>query len=403
MTENAQPTQTPTRTEPPIRLRPEDVLFFNRQLASMARLNMPIAKGLRILAREVKDPAFKQLVEAVQHDLDEGRTLQEALAKHPESFSTLHLEIIRAGETTGNLSVILDELNAHTESMQRVKSRVVEAVTYPAVISTAIFGFVMFFLVFVAPQFESMLVKQQVMAGAGATADERADVRRVEAEPVSAEESASARLPFTTRTLFGLSSVVGFRIFGDPREPQSGFPIVAVLLIVGGGVSGALALRKVRRMGEEYDDVLFSLPVFGKLFERAALMKVTRTMRDLLLNGVSMVETLRLTSRTVGQNRIARKLEDLRAAVEEGGSFSRNLAAGDVFPETMVWKLQMAEEKGIIEEALGELATDFELAVDAQTTVITKFLSPLLLVSMGGVVFLMFLACFVPLTSMYRG
>lgn len=393
MTENAQP-QTQTPTQPSIRLRPEDVLFFNRQLASMARLNMPIAKGLRILAREVRDPAFKQLVEEVQHDLDEGRTLQEALGKHPESFSSLHLEIIKAGETTGNLSVILDELNAHTESMQRVKSRVVEAVTYPAVISTAIFGFVMFFLVFVAPQFQEMLTKSQVMASVNAGAVER-DEHAATEEP--------SKLPLTTRGLFGLSDFVGFRIFGTEGQTGSGFPIIAVLLVVGGGVGGALALRKVRRMGEEYDDVLFSAPVFGKLFERAALMKITRTMRDLLLNGVSMVETLRLTARTVGQNRIARKLEDLRAAVEEGGSFSRNLAAGDVFPETMVWKLQMAEEKGIIEDALGELATEFELAVDAQTTLITKFLSPLLLVFMGGVVFLMFLACFVPLTTMYQG
>jgi type II secretory pathway component PulF len=365
MTENAY--NAATRT--PVRLRPEDVLFFNRQLASMARLNMPMAKGLDILAREVKDVGFKRLIQEVQTDLAEGRTLQEALAKHPETFNTLHLEIIRAGETTGNLSVILDELNAHTEAMQRVKSRVVEAVTYPAVISAAIFGFVLMFLVFVAPEFEVMVEKSQAMMGSG------------------------ERVPGTTRVLFGLSHIVGAR--------AGGIPIVALLLVAGGIAAGVAALRKVSRMGESYDEILFRVPLFGRLFERAALMKVTRTMRDLLLNGVSMVEALRLTSRTVGENRIAKKLDDVRAAVEEGGSFSRNLAGGDVFPETMVWKLQMAEEKGIIEEALGELATEFEAGVDQQTTLVTKFLSPLLLIFMGGIVFLMFLACFVPLTKMY--
>lgn len=383
MTEDAR-----TQTQAPIRLKPEDVLFFNRQLASMARLNMPIAKGLRILAREVKDAAFKQLVEAVQNDLDEGRTLQEALAKHPGTFSSLHLEIIRAGETTGNLAVILDELNAHTEAMERVKNRVVEAITYPAVISTAILMFVLFFLVFVAPQFEEMLVKRDAMAGATVAAEHDPAAAQAGAPPASG-------LPASTRLLFAVSNVVGVRVLD--------VPVVAFGLLLAAVVAGTLLLRKVQRMGEEYDDVLFSVPVFGLLFERAALMKVTRTMRDLLLNGVSMVETLRLTARTVGQNRIARKLDDLRAAVEEGGSFSRNLAGGDVFPETMVWKLQMAEEKGIIEEALAELATEFDLAVDRQTTLITKFLSPLLLILMGGVVFLMFLACFVPLTTMYAG
>ncbi|MBX3471568.1 MAG: type II secretion system F family protein [Planctomycetes bacterium] len=374
MTENAQAT-----TRAPIRLQPEDVLFFNRQLASMARLNMPIAKGLRILAREIKDDSFRRLVEEVQHDLDEGRSLQEALSKHPETFSSLHLEIIRAGESTGNLAVILDELNSHTEAMRRVKTRVVEAITYPAVISTAIFLFVLFFLVFVAPQFEEMLVKRDALAGA------------VEASP----GEPGLKLPTSTRVLFAVSNVVGVQVLG--------FPVVALGIVAAVVVLAGFGLRKVRRMGEEYDDVLLSVPLFGKLFERAALMKVTRTMRDLLLNGVSMVEALRLTGRTVGQNRIARKLDELRAAVEEGGSFSRNLAGGDVFPETMVWKLQMAEEKGIIEEALAELAQEFDLAVDQQTTLITKFLSPLLLIFMGGVVFLMFLACFVPLTNMYGG
>lgn len=358
-----------------VRLKTEDVLFFNRQLASMARLNMPIAKGLRILAREVDDPDFKQVIEAVQQDLDEGHSLQDALGKYPETFSSLQLEIIKAGESTGNLAVILEELNAHTEAMQRIKSRILEAITYPAVISTVIFGFVLFFLLAVAPRFERMLVDRTAQAQAF--------------EAASANDAAMAGLPLLTRTLFGMSHIVGN-------------PFILALLLAGTLALVVVFVRKVRRMGEEYDDFLFRLWLFGPLFRRAALMKVTRTMRDLLLNGVSMVETLRLAGRTVGQNRIQEKLHELQLAVEEGGSFSRNLAGGDIFPDTMVWKLQMAEEKGIIEEALSELSSEFEVAVDRQTTLITKLLSPLLLVFMGGVVFLMFLACFVPLTQVYR-
>jgi type II secretory pathway component PulF len=133
-------------------------------------------------------------------------------------------------------------------------------------------------------------------------------------------------------------------------------------------------------------------------------------MRDLLMNGVSMVQTLRLASRAAGDNRVAKKLEELLAAVEEGGSFSRNLSTNSeggvrdrtpVFPDTMVWKLQMAEEKGIVEDALAELSRQFEAEVDDRTTIITKLLSPLLLVFMALVVFLMFFATFVPMTEMF--
>ncbi|MGE0712243.1 MAG: type II secretion system F family protein [Planctomycetota bacterium] len=355
------PTQSATQT---IKLRPEEVQFFNRQLASMARLNMPIAKGLRILAREVENPEFRAMIQSVQQDLDEGLSLPDALAKYPQTFSALQLEVIKAGETTGNLSVILDELNSHTAAMHRIKSRVLEAITYPALISVVMFSFVLFFLIAVAPQFETMLVRRAQAVGT------------------------SNQLPLVTRLLFLASGLV--------QNPL----ILGTLVTVSVGVA-VFGGRKVSRMGEEYDDFLFGLPLFGPLFERAALMKVTRTMRDLLNNGVSMVETLRLTGNTVGKNRIQVKLGQLRGAVEEGGSFSKNLAGGEVFPDTMVWKLQMAEEKGIIEDALAELADEFEVAVDQQTTLITKLLAPLMLVAMGGLVFLMFLACFVPMTNIY--
>lgn len=344
-----------------IRLRSEDVQFFNRQIASMARLNMPISKGLRILARDVTDPEFRLLIETVQQDLDEGMSLEEALARHPETFSNLHLEIVRAGESTGNLSVILDELNAHTEAMQRVKSRVLEAVIYPAVISTAMFVFVLFFLRSVAPNFRNMIEAKD--AGHG-----------------------GSDVPWITDVLF---------TFSDLAQST---PLLLVVIFAGVAL-GFAAFRKLSSMGESYDEFMFQLPVFGKLFEQAALMKVTRTMRDLLTHGVSMVETLRLTANTVGTNRIHDKLNELRAAVEEGGSFSRNLGGGDVFPDTMVWKLQLAEEKGIIEEALGELATEFDVAVANRTTLITKLMAPTLLLMMGGVVFVMFLACIMPLTN----
>lgn len=361
-----------------IRLKTEDVLFFNRQLASMARLNMPIARGLRVLAKDVTDQNFKALIESVQQDLDEGRSLQEALARHPETFTPLHLEIVKAGEGTGNLAVILDELNSHTESIQRVKARILESVLYPAVICAAILMFVLFFLYFVAPPFEEMLVKRDILSAPTVEAEDTA----------AAVEQAGERLPAVTRVVFGLSHVA-----------HSWFMVVVVVVVAAGAV---YVTRKAIHLGESYDEFMFKVPLFGPLFEKAALTKVTRTMRDLLQNGVSMVETLRLTANTVGRNRIERKLHELRQAVEEGGAFSRNLSGGNVFPEAMVWKLQLAEEKGNLEEALGEIAAEFELGVDRQTTVISKVLAPMLLLVMGGVVLILFMACAIPLTSTVR-
>ena len=366
----ASPPPPPVEKARPFRIGADQLLFFNRQLASMARLNMPLAKGLRILAREVDDPEFKGLLEAIQRDLDEGVPLQNALMKHPETFSTLYVEILKAGETTGNLAVILDELTQYSEAMLRVKNRIREAILYPLVILFVVVGFTLFFLAVVAPEFRDAVDTMRLGA----------------AEDLLHPQE----LPPITRVLFFLSDVV--------RTWWISIPLFAAATF-----GAYLLVQKFRNMGDRYDDFLFRLPMFGKIFQRATLMKLTRTMRDLLSNGVSMVQTLRLATRVVGENRIKVKLDELQRAVEEGGSFSRNLSAGEVFPDTMVWKLQMAEEKGVIEDALRELGSEFEAEVEEQATIITKVLSPMMLLGMAVVVFLIFLAAFVPLTQFASG
>jgi type II secretory pathway component PulF len=340
------------------RLTTKQLAFFNRQLASMARLNMPLTRGLKIMAREVTDLDFRQLIERVQQDLEEGKTLQEALTRHPETFTQIHLELLRAGESTGNLAVILEELTRYTDTLHRVRTRLRDAMLYPAVVAGLTVVFILFFFWFVIPQFEGLFAA----AGKLVTSTTKA--------------SAASGLPLPTRMLFLVSEIL--------RNP-----LVLVLLFPLAGAAIAYGFVKLKRGWESYDDYMFRLPLFGELIKKATLLKVTRTMRDLLLNGVSMVNALRLTARVAGNNRIRRKLELIRGAVEEGASFSKSLAGDDVFPDTMVWKLQMGEEKGIVEESLSEISNEFELDIDATTTYLTSVISPLMLIAMSIVLMLL--------------
>jgi type II secretory pathway component PulF len=350
-----------------VKLNAKQLAFFNRQLASMARLNMPLAKGLRIMAREVSDGHFRGLIESVQHDLEEGRTLQDALAKYPESFGEIYIELLRAGESTGNLSVILDELTRYTETLGRVRTRLRDAMLYPAAVGVLTVAFVFLFFWFIIPRFKELyeaagLITAVIPAGG------------------RAYERYSELLSGTTRFLFGISDFLSN-------------PLTIVFGLFFGGGLVAFVIAKVRKGWETYDDFMFRIPLFGDLIRMATLLKVSRTMRDLLVNGVSMVNTLKLTSRVSGNNRIRRKLDEIRAAVEEGGAFSRALT-GDVFPETMVWKLQMGEEKGIIEDSLGEVAAEIENDLDTATSYLTAVISPLMLVGMALVLMLLMAALY---------
>lgn len=361
MTAQTQLEQRTTREG--VRLNAQQIAFFNRQLASMAKLNMPIARGLRVMAKEVTDPEFLKVITAVQSDLEEGRTLQEAMARFPDTFGETYLEILRAGEATGNLAVVLDELTAYTETVAKIRIQLRDAMLYPLVISVLTLIFVLCFFWFIIPNFAALFAS----AGMCRIAD-------------GVITDFTPAMPLSTKTLFMLSNFVSNPIV----------IILGMLLLVGGG---GYTYHMLRKGWETYDDYMFRLPMFGNLIRMATLMKVMRNMRDLLVNGVSMVNALRLTARIAGHNRVRRKLEEIRAAVEEGGSFSRSLTA-DVFSETIVWKLQMGEEKGIVEQALGEVATELERDIESATSYLTAVISPLMLVSMAAVVMLLMLSLY---------
>jgi len=364
-----------------IKLNPKQLAFFNRQLASMARLNMPLAKGLKIMAKEVTEPQFRKLIESVQHDLEEGKTLQEALARYPESFGTIYIELLRAGESTGNLAVILEELTRYTETLNRIRTRLRDAVLYPVVVSILTVLFVLCFFWFLIPNFTEIFIQAGLMIQ---HKDDSITFAMKASDPTKYAMDASGRFLFATS--FFLSN-----------------PIVIFFGLILGGGGLAYGFVKIRQGWETYDEYMFRLPIFGNLIKMATLLKITRTMRDLLVNGVSMVNTLKYTSRVAGNNRIKRKLEEIRAAVEEGKSFSKSLAGDDVFPETMVWKLQMGEEKGIIEDALAEVATEFELDIETATTYLTSVLGPMMLLGMAFVIMIL-MACLYPsLGAMGKG
>ncbi len=334
----------------------EQVLFLNRQIASMARLNMPLSKGLTILAREVTDANFSRMINQIRNDLDEGKTLHDALARYPASFSRVYLEILKAGESTGNLAVILDELAAYSETMLRVRDKIVDSLTYPLVMTGVTFGFLLLFIFAAVPTLREIFDPTLQAAG-----------------PVGSPVVPD--VPWVARLIYSLSDILHHPVFA---------PLILVVVVaLGWGL-----LRFLRSQREAYDQVMFRLPIFGPLFHKATLLKVCRTLRDLLSNGVSMVQSLRLAGNIIGQNVVRDKLTQITEGVEQGESFGKYLGGDkpNVFPDTIVWKLQIAEEKGIVEQALGEVSDDLERQINSVATRISKLMGPFIMLFLCVVV-----------------
>lgn len=353
-----------------VKLHARQVSFFNRQLASMARLNMPLSRGLKVLAREVSEPGFRSVIEGVQRDLEEGRSLQEAMSKFPASFNPIYLEMLKAGESTGNLAVVLDELARYTETMERMGRRIRDAMLYPIVILIMTLVFMVVFFYFLVPQFAALFASAGMvkLAAGGGIAE------------LGPEITGQLRLLFSVSMLM--------------HNPV--FMVLGFVGIVGGITYG---LFRLRRAFETYDEFLFYLPLFGPLVKMATLLKVTGTMRHLLTHGVSMVNALRLTAGVAGNNRVGQKLESIRHAVEEGGAFGRALT-GSHFPDTIVWKLQMGEEKGVLEEAMAEVATELESDIESKTSYLAAVIAPVMLFGVATMLLLLLVSLYPQLLRM---
>lgn len=343
-------------------LKPDQMVFFNRQLASMLKLDLPIAKGMKALSREAGDPVFREVVESVRRDLEQGVSLTDALAKFPHSFPPLYIEMLRAGETTGNLSAALEQLAAYSETMGNIRRRLVTAITYPLFTASLCLVGGFFFLIFVVPRFQ-MLVEELAMTRL---------------------EEAGANLPLVTRFVFAFSGLV--------RQWQISVPVLGGLVL-----AVYLIARALGRSGRELDQVIFRLPVFGRLFQKVVLARFCRTLGELLRSGVSMVQGLSLVAGVTGHNSIRRAVQEMKKLVENGERMTAHLDEARLFPPSMVWRLRMAEERGTVEEALLEMAKQYEDDVEVTGARIAEVLAPTLIVVVAGLVVALLLSVYLPL------
>jgi type IV pilus assembly protein PilC len=356
----------------------EEFLFFNRQLASMARLDLPISSGLKSLAHEVDRPRFRILIENIQQNMEQGLSLHQALEKYPNTFSRLYLEILKAGEGTGNLATVLDELASYAQVMQDTKTKIINALVYPIFVGMTVLLLTLGILYFAVPQFESIFVQA-------------AEVETIysKVKKLGEEHRLFDTLPFMTRIVISASQFM--------RNYHYSLPFLFAFLLLSFWI-----FFRIKRAITTFEQFIFKFPVFGKMFTQVTLLKTCKTLADLLRSGVSIIEALSLTRNMTGNNRMGDALEKMRQAVENGERMSETCRKSDAFPESLVWKLTMAEERGIIEDSLEELANYYEKELTNTCTRITNMMQPVLLVVLAVIVGGIVISLYLPLFSLTR-
>lgn len=339
------------------KVKTKEIVYFSRQLATMQAAALPLVNALSILAEQTESKGFKSILTQIRDDISSGVQMSEALAKHPQAFPSLYINMIRAGEQGGSLSEILERLSTHLEKSEALKQKIQSAMMYPIAIAAVAVGVVLFLMVKVIPSFK------EVFASFG------------------------HELPAPTRILLAISDFL-----------QTKFYII--IIAIGGVVGGIIALRRTESGTLALDKLMLRVPVLGPLLMKYAVALFTQTLGTLMKSGVQILESMEIVARISGNKVIEGALLKARASMREGEGIAGPLKATQVFPAMVIQMVNAGEESGKLDEMLLRIAQFYNGEVEVAVEGLLKLIEPLMMVFMGGSVGLIVLGMFLPMFEM---
>ena len=338
------------------RVKLREVAVFTRQLSTMVDSGLSVVRSLGILAAQVENPTLAKVLVDVRLDLEHGSSLSAACAKHPKVFSTLYCTLIEAGEAGGNLDEVLVRLATTIENQATLNRTIRSAMTYPAVVLSVMLVIFTAMLVFIVPVFKNLF------------------------------KELGGKLPFPTLVLIKVSQIL-----------TSIWALVVIAVIVG----IVFAVRKWISTDEgrrKWDRMLLKPPVFGPLFHKIALARVTMTLASLISSGVPILEALDLCSNTAGNRTVGDVLLEAKNGVREGRPLADPLREHeDAIPILVTQMIEVGEQTGALDSMLQKVAEFYDQEVAVTVKNLTSLLEPLLTVIMGIGVGAMVICLYLPM------
>jgi general secretion pathway protein F len=339
------------------RISPQDLSVMTRQLSTLVSAGLPLVDCLSALIDQVDSERLKRILTQTREGVNEGSSLADALAAHPKVFSDLYVNMVRAGEASGALDVVLLRLADYTESTARLRAKLRSALTYP-IIMVVVGGAILFFLLsYVVPKITRIFTESKQV------------------------------LPLPTRVLMAVSSTFA-----------AWWPVVLLLL-----AAIALGLRYYVRTPTgrmRYDRWLLRMPVFGKLLQKIAVARFSRTLSTLLRSGIGLLPSLDIVKNIVDNRVLFDATEAARDAIREGQSIAPPLKKSGIFPPLMIHMIAVGERSGQLEEMLFKTAETYEAEVDGTIATLTTLLEPVMILFMGGLVLFIVLSILLPIFQM---
>lgn len=338
------------------KVKTQDLVMFTRQFSTMINAGVPLLKSLSTMRDQTESEALSRILEEVTSKVEGGVSLSEALGEHPDAFSDVYVNMVKAGEEGGILDDIMERLANQVEKDADIKGKLRSALTYPGVICVVAIGAVVFLMTSIIPRFSEIF------------------------------ENAGIDLPIQTRILLGLSDFL----------LNYGFFILGALV-----VAGIFLIRFIRTSKGKFmfDSLLLKMPILGPVVLKVNTARFAQTFSSLSIAGVSVINSLEVTSGALSNSVVQKGIKDSVEKIKNGQSISQSLTEAEIFPGIVTQMASVGEETGDIAEVLTKVAVFYEKEVDRTVASISSIIEPILIVGLGSIVGLIVASVFGPLSE----
>ena len=340
------------------KVKSRDLGVFCKQFSAVIKAGVTIISALELMGDQIENPTLKRAVMDAKTYVEKGGTLADALRVNSDGFPPIMINMVAAGELSGNLEVCLDRLVEHFEKDNALSSKIKGAMVYPIVVFIVMIIVVIVVMIAVIPNFTSMF------------------------------EDMGTKLPLATRMMVAASNFIIHKWY-------------ILIIVVAAIVFGCKAFKK-SSVGEQFfSNIAIKAPVFGNLTIKSACSRFARTMSTLMASGISMIDAVEQVAKMMDNKIIRDGLMDAKTQVAKGIPLSKPLKDMEVLPPMLSAMTKIGEETGDIEEMLSKVADYYDEEVEAATNKLTAAMEPLIMVVLACIVGMIVAAVYGPIMSMY--
>ena len=331
-----------------------DLATFTRQFSTLLRSGIQLTDALNALVEQCVDPHLERVLRNVKEEITSGNNLAEAMAKHPRFFSDLYVNMVKAGEASGRLDVVLTRIADYLQKQASLKGKVLAAITYPAIMVIVGLAVVIFLMSYVVPRITQIL------------------------------KDRGQPLPFITELLMTASDFT-----------KAYWIYVLLAMVIGGFFLKSLIGTDAGRL--KFDSMLLRLPIFGTLFSKQAISRFALTFSTLLKSGLPALDSLKIVALVVNNAKLTQVINNIHARIIEGADIATPIRKSKVFPPMVGYMVSVGEQSGQLEEILDRIAESYEEELDLTIQRLTSMIEPIIIILLAVVVGFIIAAVLLPL------